>query len=426
MKRTLFLLFMALCLAAAAVSWARTLASGLPWPVYLQELGGLLGLLGFILLFFQYVHISRIKFIERGIGLDRLIAMHKPLGVFVLSLVTLHPVLIFISERIQGYSTPIGFIKIVGVIGLLAVWLTAGSAVIYGRINMRYESWKRIHRIGYIILPLALFHSLFLGSTLQRGFLKGFWGALGLCYAAVLAARIYRHYAVKRHPLRVSNIRQETHDTWSLDMEGDHPGYAPGQFMLLRLRIDGIVSAPHPFTISSSPARKGLSVCVKSVGDFTSSLSGGVRPDEAFVDMPYGVFSFLNHDAERYVFIAGGIGITPFMSMLRFMKDKELDKEVILIWGNKEKRDIAFEAELENLASRMMSLKVVHVFSREREWPGEKGRIDTERLKHYVGDFTRGDFFVCGPPGMMKDLEKALFTLGVERRRLHSERFSLR
>jgi predicted ferric reductase len=298
--------------------------------------------------------------------------------------------------------------------------------MIYGRINMRYESWKRIHRLGYIILPLALFHSLLLGSTLQHGFLKEFWLVLGLCYAAVIAVRIYRHYDLKRHPLRVSDIRQETHDTRSIDFEGDHPDYAPGQFMLLRLRIDGALSTPHPFTISSSPARKGLSVCIKSVGDFTSSISEGVGPDQAFVDMPYGVFSFLNHDAERYVFISGGIGITPFMSMLRFMRDKKLDKEAILIWGNKTQRDIAFEAELEKLASQMTSLKVFHVLSREKEWPGEKGRIDTEKIKRIVGDFIRVEFFLCGPPGMMKDLEKALFTLGAEKRRIHSERFSLR
>jgi predicted ferric reductase len=426
MKKRLLLILVGLCLAVAAASWARTLAGGLPWSVYLQEVGGLLALLGFILLFFQYVLISRIKFIEKGRGLDKLIGMHKPLGVLLLLTVTLHPLLIFISERLQGYSTPIGFVKIVGVIALLTIWVTAGSALIYGRINLRYESWKRIHRAGYIILPLALFHSLFLGSTLQPGFLRGFWVVLGFCYAAVLAARIHKHYAVKRYPLKVSHIKQETYDTWSLDIEGDHPDYAPGQFMLLRLKIDGIVSSPHPFTLSSSPTRKGLSVCIKSVGDFTSRLSENLQLDQAFVDMPYGVFSFLNHDAERYIFIAGGIGITPFLSMLRFMKDKKLNKQVILIWGNKEKRDIAFKAEIESMASQMTSFKVVHVLSREKEWLGEKGHIDAEKLKRQVGDFTKGEFFVCGPPRMMKDLEKALLVLGVKKGRIHTERFSLR
>jgi len=426
MKKSVFFILVGLCLAGAVASWVRTLVGGLPLPVYLQEVGGLLALLGFILLFFQYVLISRIKFIERGLGLDRLIGLHKSLGVLILLTMTLHPLLIFISERLQGYSTPIGFMKIVGIIALLTIWLTAGSALIYGRISLRYESWKRIHRAGYIILPLALFHSLFLGSTLQPGFLRGFWVVLGLCYAAVIAARIQKHVAVKSHPLRVSHIKQETHDTCSLDIEGDHPDYAPGQFMLLRLKIDGIVSAPHPFTISSSPARKGLSVSVKSVGDFTSRLSESVQLDQAFVDMPYGVFSFTNYDAEKYIFIAGGIGITPFLSMLRFMKDTELNKEVILIWGNKTKKDIAFKTEIDSMASQMNSLKVVHVLSREKEWPGETGRIDAEKLKRYVGDFTKGEFFICGPPRMMRDLEKALLALGVNKGRIHTERFSLR
>jgi predicted ferric reductase len=90
MKKRFFLILAGLCLAVATASWARTLAGGLPWSVYLQEVGGLLALLGFILLFFQYVLISRIRFIEKGIGLDRLIGMHKPLGVIILSAVTLH------------------------------------------------------------------------------------------------------------------------------------------------------------------------------------------------------------------------------------------------------------------------------------------------------------------------------------------------
>ena len=105
MKKRLLLIIVGLCLAVAAASWVRTLVGGLPWSVYLQEVAGLLALLGFILLFFQYVLISRIKFIEKGIGLDRLIGIHKSLGVLILLTVTLHPLLIFISERLQGYST---------------------------------------------------------------------------------------------------------------------------------------------------------------------------------------------------------------------------------------------------------------------------------------------------------------------------------
>jgi predicted ferric reductase len=256
--------------------------------------------------------------------------------------------------------------------------------------------------------------------------MRVFWGILALIYLAALAGRIWQRYALRRHPFSVSAVSRETDDTWSLHFEGDHKDYAPGQFMILQLARKSKVSEPHPFTIASSPTRKDLSVCVKAVGDFTSTIGETSRSDLAYIDMPYGLFSFLNYEAERLVFIAGGIGITPFMSMLRYICDRKLQKEVILLWANKREKDMVFRDELEKMASQMPSLKVLHVASRQEDWPGEKGRIDADKLKKHVGNFHQGEFFVCGPPHMMSDVEKTLSGLGVPKKRIHMERFALR
>jgi len=426
MKKALLLIFIVLSVAIPIIFWFRMLAAGLPWPVYLYDAGRLFALTGFVLLVFQYLLSSRIKWIERGIGLDRLFGIHRICGGIILALVTAHPLLILLSERLQGYAAPIGFLKVLGLIAILLVWATAGSALLYGRIPMSYESWKRIHRIGYLILPLVFIHSFLMGSTLQRGPMRGFWAILVLIYLAVLIHKIRQHHVFKRHPLRVSRVTKETDDIWRLDFEGDHPGYVPGQFMFVRIEREGRLSAPHPFTIASSPTQKGLSICAKAVGDFTSALGETKRSDPAYVDLPYGVFSFVYHDADRVIFIAGGIGITPFLSMLRYLKDRGLRKEVVLLWGNKTEKDIAFRAELDSMVSDMPSLKVVHILSRQGDWPGEKGRIDMGMLKRHVGDLAKGEYFVCGPLPMMEDVGKALSGLGVPRRRIHTERFALR
>jgi ferredoxin-NADP reductase len=142
--------------------------------------------------------------------------------------------------------------------------------------------------------------------------------------------------------------------------------------------------------------------------------------------MPYGTFSFLYHDAESLVFIAGGIGITPFISMLRYIYDRRLEKRVMLIWSNKTEKDIVFRDELEKMASDMPCFKVVHVMSRQDEWPGEKGRIDAEKLEKHVGSFHIGQFFICGPPPMMRAMKRTLSDLGVPKGRIHTERFALR
>jgi len=424
MKKRLLFTLMAACLAAVVWAWVRMLTAGLPWPVYLHEAGRCVALAGFILLLFQYILSSRIRWIEKGIGLDTLLIIHRRLGVILLALLSAHPFLILMSERLQGYATPMGFLKFLGLVALLLVWITAVSALVYGKIPMGYESWKRIHRVGYVVLPLAFFHSIRIGSTLHGGLLRGFWVILALAYGVVLVGKIRQHYAVRRNPLQIRDVKQETHDVWTLRFDGDVPSYLPGQFMFLQLEKNGRLSAPHPFTIASSPAGKELSISVKAVGDFTSTLKETRPSDPAYVQMPYGIYSFLNHPAERYVFIAGGIGITPFLSMLRYMKDHQLRKEVILLWANKLERDIAFRDELDTLTSAMPFLKVVFILSREKDWPGEKGHVDTEKLKRHVGSFNKGEFFVCGPSPMMADVEAALRHLGVGKRRIHSERFA--
>lgn len=426
MKKTLLLIFMTLCVGVPVFFWSRMLVPALPWPVYLYDTGRLFALAGFVLLLFQYVLSSRIQWIEKGIGLNKLLVIHQWCGGLILSLTAVHPVLIVISEKLQGYASPMGFLKILGLIALLLVWTTIGSAFFYGRIPMNYELWKRIHRVGYLILPLAFIHSLFMGSTLHHWPMRGFWVALALIYMAVLTNTILRHYRLRSHPLVVSDVIKETYDIWSLHFEGNHPDYVPGQFMFIQLERAGGISAPHPFTIASSPAQKGFSICVKTAGDFTATIAETKPSDLAYVDMPYGVFSFLNYHADRLVFIAGGIGITPFLSMLRYMKDRNLRKEVILLWANKREKDIAFRAELDRMVAEMPHMKVHYILSREKVWSGEKGRIDTEILKRNVGDFTKREYFVCGPPLMMRDIEKMLFDLSVPKRRIHSERFALR
>lgn len=426
MKKSLLLIVMGFSVGLAFFFWSRLLAGGLPWAAYLYDAGRLLALAGFIFMTFQYILSSRIGWIEKGIGLDNLIRLHKGAGVLILVILTGHPLLLLLSERLQGYSTPLSAFKILGLITLLLVWVTAAAALLYGPIRVRYEVWKGVHRVGYVILPLALFHSVFIGSTLQRGPMRVFWAILALVYVTVLAARIQRRFTVRSRPFTVAAVTREAEDTWGLHFEGNHGDYAPGQFMILQLKREGRVSEPHPFTMVSSPARNGLAICAKAVGDFTSTL-GRTRPsEEAYIDMPFGVFSFLHHDAERLVFIAGGIGITPFMSMLRYLRDRKLRREVILLWANKTEKDIAFRAEIEKLSSEITSLKVVHILSRQEDWPGEKGRINGDTFKKHVGDFAEGEFFICGPPQMMSDIQKILSGLGVSKQRIHTERFALR
>ncbi len=411
---------------------SHNLGKGLPIQiyigVYLHDLSRFLAVIGFVLIFIQFVLSSKIKLIERGIGLDKLFRIHRIFGVIGFIFIAIHPLFLFISDKLQGYDSKLFTpLKVIGIISLLLLSLSAIVAMIYGIIKMKYETWKNIHKIMYIVFPLAFIHSARIGSDLIRSWtLKIFWWVLLACYIAILIYKLFMYFKIRKNPFKISEIKQETHDTWSLFFEGKYKKYKPGQFSIVRLIKNGKVSESHPFTISSSPTRDKISITVKSVGDFTSKIKDTKTSDQAYIDEPYGVLSFLNYDEKNLVFIAGGIGITPFISMLRYVYDKKLEKNIILIWGNKTSDDIAFKDELEMLESKIPSFKVVHVMSNQNDWQGEKGFIDSEKLKKYIKDFQNSQFFVCGPPIMMKKVIKALKELGVSNRKIHYERFALR
>lgn len=391
---------------------------------YLYRIGKISALIGFMLILMPIISSSNIKLIERQIGLDMLFWAHKKVGVLALIMVIIHPTMLFLYNSLDGYRLAY---KVIGSIAFYALLLGAGAALLYAKLKLKYETWKNIHKINYAIFPIAFIHSILLGSDLYGwSVFKIIWIILAFIYIILIACKIWNYYYVKSHPFNITNVVEETHDVTSLHFEGRHIDYKPGQFMIIRLIRNGEVSEPHPFTISSSPTQDRLSISVKSVGDFTATIGDTKVSDSAYIDAPYGRFSFLNNDSQQLVFIAGGIGITPFMSMLRYIHDSRPEKNVILIWGNKTEADIAFRNELENISAGMPSLKIVHIMSGQDDWPGEKGYVDAEKLKKHIENLQESQFFICGPPIMMTAVVKSLKALGITKKHIHYERFALR
>jgi ferredoxin-NADP reductase len=132
------------------------------------------------------------------------------------------------------------------------------------------------------------------------------------------------------------------------------------------------------------------------------------------------------HNGPGFVFIGAGVGITPLMSMLRTMADRDDLRPCYLFFGNREWEGVAFREEIEELRSRL-NLEVVHVLSRPPEgWEGEEGRIRATVLARHLPERYRSlQYFICGPDPLMDAAEDALVRLGVPKRRIHSERFDM-
>jgi predicted ferric reductase len=183
----------------------------------------------------------------------------------------------------------------------------------------------------------------------------------------------------------------------------------------------------HPFSFSSSAEDEGrVAMTIKARGDFTRTIASVTPGTRAYLDGPHGVFSPDRFEGPGFVLIAGGVGITPLISMVRTMADREDPRPCLLVYANRDWDGITFRDELEELSKRI-PLRVVHVLEHPPDdWSGDKGYVTEEILrKHLPRRFQRLQYFVCGPGPMMDAMDHALAALGVPAERINTERFDM-
>ena len=169
-----------------------------------------------------------------------------------------------------------------------------------------------------------------------------------------------------------------------------------------------------------------VELAIKELGDFTATIKTISPGTRAYLDGPYGAFSIDQEVGPGYTFIAGGVGITPVMSMLRTLADRQDRRPLLLIYGSKTWEEVTFREELEEL-ERRLNLRVVHVIEKAPEdWDGESGFVTADMLaRHLPEDRMKHEYFVCGPVPMMSAVDRGLERLGIPIEKVHSERFNL-
>lgn len=424
-----------LALAATTLGIA---AVGHPQPGrgFAVEFGVGLGFVGFVMLAFQFALTAKFRWLSKVVGLDVLLRFHRQMGFLSYGFLLLH-VGILIAARPEHAA----FLDFrVDVARALALWtvlfaLTAIVATTIWRkeLGLSYEWWRVGHGLlALVILAIGLVHILRVGWYISAPWKQWLWIGFTAAAVGLLAyARLLKPLRLRPRKWRVRKVRPEAGRSWTLILEPvDHRGLAfeAGQFIWLILGRLPPTPVQHPFSISSSAARSDvLEVTIKELGDHTSRI-GEVEPGTvAFVDGPYGNF-VLDDEVEEAVFVAGGVGITPIMSILRTLRDRQVPIPALLVYGVTSLDDATFLAELEELEREPRpSLRLIPIVEAPPHgWAGETGRVTAELLERELPpDHPGVRYYVCGPEPLMDLVETHLRERGVALSRVHSERFNI-
>lgn len=400
------------------------------WP----ELAVAIGYSGLAMMGLQFGLTARFRYVTEPWGEDVIYHFHRRISEIAVGLIVLHvTILLFLRpERIamldltQGsWRARFGALSIYALIALLvtSLWRT--------NLRMRYETWHLSHIVLAVVAVAAgMLHMVGFGRYLIDPWKRALWIGLTIFWIGLLAyVRIVKPLWLLRRPFRVTQVRQERGDTFTLAMQPDgHPGFrfTPGQFGWLTVWGGPFKLTGHPFSFSSSAAIPDgrVEMTIKSLGDLTSKVHRVSVGQRVYLDGPYGAFT-LGNPKDMHVLIAGGIGITPMMSMIRTLADSGDTRPVILLYGSRDWDSITFREELEALQPRL-DLTVVHVLAEPAAgWTGERGYITAEMIERHVPPpYAAHEYFICGPDAMMDAVETALGQLGVPLSKYHSERYT--
>jgi predicted ferric reductase len=300
-------------------------------------------------------------------------------------------------------------------------------------LRIEYDRWRAAHAVMAVVaVVLAMAHIWGVGHYTEAAWKGTLWGAYTALWVFVVGyVRVVRPWSLLMTPYSVVNVHRERGSSWTITvMPVGHSGitFSAGQFAWLTLRASPFRAKEHPFSIASSAEdNRSLEFTIKELGDFTRTIKDLKVGDVAYVDGPHGVFTCDHYRRARsLVFIAGGIGIAPIMSMLRTLADRRDLRPLRLIYGNRRWDDVVFREEIERLRSRL-DLSVVHVLQEPPvDWIGATGVLSEEvvrlALPAAMNDVI---FFVCGPKPMSDAVQRTLHKLGVPLHRVHCELFDM-
>jgi len=391
-------------------------------------LSRLFGLLATYCILLEVLLMARVPFFERNFDLHDMVDLHRWNGYAILTTISAH--LVFVT---MGYAAP-------GHTGLWQQFVqlnvqyqdvfkaTLGTSIFVAatalslqiiRKHLRYELWFWAHLTLYGGILLTALHQPATGGDFVGHFwFTAYWYMWFIAAFGLLAWYRFLLPIVNawRYQFTVEAVMPEANNVYSVYVSGkniERFRFEPGQYATWWILAPGMWWQGHPFSFSDPPGQHMLRFTVKASGDFTRHMAGLQPGTRLAIDGPRGSFTTDRaYLADKVVLIAGGIGITPYVSTMQTLLNQ--GKSVTLLYAVRARADVAFQKEL--LALQQQGLRV-------KLFLNEDGQtIDHTALAPFVQANTA--LYVCGPDGMSRGLTRILRQLGVPRHSIITERFA--
>lgn len=361
----------------------------------------------------NFLMATRSRWIEKLFGgLDKMYLIHKRAAVIATVLIIAH--FIFVPRDLTSFTPgkPMGFYAMALI--LLGVVV---SAVPFFKKKVPYHKWLNFHRLMGIFYVLAIVHGAMVNSLIKELPITRIY-VFGMSLIGI-GAWFYKAFLFglfnKKLSYEIVSVKSLGNGLTELILLAKDKTleYTAGQFAFFTFP-EISKKEQHPFTISSHPLNDHLRITIKNLGDYTAQIDKLTVGGKAIVEGPYGMFSSKYAKEKEQVWIAGGIGITPFLSLSKDI----YTHQVKLYWGVKNEAEAVYKYELEEIAKDNPNFDY-------SIWPSdEKGHMAIDGLE--IENLDNKAFFICGPEALKKSLMKQLLSKGVKMEDIYDEEFAFR
>jgi len=389
-------------------------------------LSQLFSLLGTVLLCYNFVLASRSRFLENLFGgLDKVIKLHHIIGGISFVLLINHPVLLAV-KALPNYVLASKYLFLsntfeynMGVIALYGMIILLLLTIV---IKLPYNFWLKTHGVFGIVLIFASLHIFFINSDVASYLPLRIWIFLNLgvgMFFYIYKVFLYKWFGPKYE--YILNRVNEVNGILEIYLTpiNESIKFKPGQFAFISFDNKELNEA-HPFSFSSSPDESTVRFSIKTFGDYTAKLHQLLPGEKCKIYGAYGRLYYNFFDKKDVVCIAGGIGITPFVSLIKYEEKHVLTRNISLFYcvGNS---DLAvYNNDFKEIEKRLPNFKYIPNFD------NQKLMLNGQTIKQLTGDLLNKIFIICGPSQMMHGISADLQKNGVKLSNIIFEEFNFK